>query len=228
MDINMLATAASQQLERENQPAQQQQQHPYRHHHHHIHHHHPYLHHNNNGRLPSLSAYAYPHPMSRSHSHEDDDPYTHRMAKRSRPNSPISTAPSSPTFSHDSCSPTPDHTPLATPAHSPRLYPRDNIDYGMHLPGLRHLSLRHTPALAPMEIADPYSTINSPAAPLQPPSGLRLSEIICRPDGAQRKLPVPPVPRVAVHDLLNVSSGFSSGNSSAAASVAGGDLAERM
>jgi zinc finger protein CreA/MIG len=193
MDINMLATAASQQLERENQPAQQQQQqHPYRHHHHHIHHHHPYLHHSNNGRLPSLSAYAYPHSMSRSHSHEDDDPYTHRMAKRSRPNSPISTAPSSPTFSHDSCSPTPDHTPLATPAHSPRLYPRDNIDYGMHLPGLRHLSLRHTPALAPMEIADPYSTINTPIIPLQPPSGLRLSEIISRPDGAQRKLPVPP------------------------------------
>ncbi|KAI9774666.1 MAG: hypothetical protein M1840_002915 [Geoglossum simile] len=222
MDINILATAASQQLERENQPAQLYRQH------HHYHHHHPYLH-SNNGRLPSLSAYAYGHSMSRSHSHEDDDPYTHRVAKRSRPNSPISTAPSSPTFSHDSCSPTPDHTPLATPAHSPRLYPRDPIDYGMHLPGLRHLSLRHTPALAPMEIADPYSTANTPSAPPQQSSGLRLSEIISRPDGAQRKLPVPPVPRVAVHDLLNVSSsGFSSGSSSAAASVAGGDLADRM
>jgi zinc-finger protein CreA/MIG len=222
LDINMLATAASQQLERENQPPVP---HSYRHHHHHHHHHHPYspYHHiGSNGRLPSLSAYAYSHSMSRSHSHEEEDPYQqHRMAKRSRPNSPSnSTAPSSPTFSHDSCSPTPDHTPLATPAHSPRLYPRD-MDYSMHLPHIRHLSLRHTPALAPMEIADPYNATNAPAAPQQPSSGLRLSEIISRPEGSQRKLPVPPVPRVTVQDLLNVHSGFSSGNSSAAASVAG-------
>jgi zinc finger protein CreA/MIG len=50
---------------------------------------HPYA-----SRLPGLSQYAYSsQPMSRSHSHEDDDPYSHRMTKKSRPGSPTSTAP---------------------------------------------------------------------------------------------------------------------------------------
>jgi len=173
--------------------------------------------------LPSLSGHS--HPMSRSHSHEDDDPYmTHRAVKRSRPTSPVSTAPSSPTFSHDSCSPTPEHTPLATPHHSPRIYPRD-YDYQMQLPSIRHLSLRHMPALAPMEIADPYNT-NIPPQPTQRSGAISLSDIISRTDGAQRKLPVPPVPRVAVHDLLNI--GIASNSSSSANSVAGNDLAERV
>ncbi|KAK8198059.1 hypothetical protein HDK77DRAFT_369919 [Phyllosticta capitalensis] len=216
--MGILATAASQ-IEQQQQQ-QQQPQFPPRHHmpsHQHF---------GPNGRLPGvhgLAAYAYSsQPMSRSHSHEDDDPYAHRMTKKSRPGSPLSTAPPSPTFSHDSYSPTPDHTPLATPAHSPRLRPHGLSD--VQLPHIRHLSLQHVPALAPME---PSANGETPYVPQQP-TGLRIGDIISRQDGAQRKLPVPPAPKVAVQDLLNVGSGFSSGNSSANASVAGNDLHERF
>jgi zinc finger protein CreA/MIG len=217
LDLSTLAQTASQQLERE--------KHPY-------HGHNPYYGNRYSNQLPPLSQH-HAHPMSRSHSHEDDDPYAaHRSVKKSRPSSPISTAPSSPTFSHDSCSPTPESTPLATPAHSPRLFPRD-LEYSMQLPSIRQLSLRHMPALAPMEVADPYNANagGPPAASAQPANGLRLGDIINRPDGAQRKLPIPPVPRVAVHDLLNGGSGgygFSSTTSSTTNSLAGGDLAERI
>ncbi|PVI04465.1 DNA-binding protein creA, partial [Periconia macrospinosa] len=181
---------------------------------------HPYQ---SSTRLPGLAQYAYSsQPMSRSHSHEDDDPYMHRMTKKSRPGSPLSTAPPSPTFSHDSCSPTPDHTPLATPAHSPRLRPHGFSD--VQLPHLRHLSLHHVPALAPME---PSANSEQPYVPAQS-TGLRIGDIISKPEGAQRKLPIPQIPKLAVQDLLNnPSGGFSSGHSSTTGSLAGNDLSER-
>lgn len=218
-DMAMLARAANQ-AERENMlhppnyypPSRQ---HPY--------HGSTYYSSRNQNHLPGLSAYH----MSRSHSHdEQDDHYGHsyRHAKRSRPNSPNSTAPSSPTFSHDSLSPTPDHTPLATPAHSPRLRPMN----GFELPPFRSLSLQqHTsPALAPLE-PQPESQFPHSQAPQAPSrsGGISLTDIISRPDGNQRKLPVPQVPKVAVHDLLGPSDGYNgSGRSSSNNSLSGGDL----
>lgn len=203
MDINLLASAASQ-VEKDEHVTRM----PYQHQHHLFSH----RNHNSNGRLPSLSAYAISHSMSRSHSqenHEDD----HRM-KRSRPNSPHSTAPSSPTFSHESISPTPDHTPLATPGHSPRLRPHGS---DLQLPGLRHLSLGHghAPLLAPMEPqADgSYGHISPPQH-----TGPSIADIVT---GTQRKLPVPQLPKIGVSDILNPHSGLSSGESSTAASING-------
>lgn len=212
MDINLLATAASQ-VEHDDHLGLHSslRNHPLfasRHH--------------SSSRLPSLSAYAMSHNMSRSHSHEEDDIYSHRV-KRSRPNSPNSTAPSSPTFSHDSLSPTPDHTPLATPAHSPRLRPMSGAD--LHLPSIRHLSLHHTPALAPMEPQpEGPSYYNSNHLQIGP----SIKDIMAKPDGTQRKLPVPQVPKVAVQDVLNSPTGYSPLSSSTANSIAGSDLAERF
>jgi len=221
--VNLLATAASQ-LEREHQsfPSLPQLG---RHYNQYQHLSHPYQLPGQGVRIPGLAQYSissHSQPMSRSHSHENDDQYSHRMTKKSRPNSPYSTAPPSPTFSHDSTSPTPDHTPIATPAHSPRLRPHGWTD--LQLPHLRHLSIHPAPALAPMEPQTESTPNYFPSAN----TGMRISDIMSKSDGAQRKLPVPAVPKVAVQDLLNNGSGFSSGASSSNASVAGNDLTERM
>lgn len=218
MDINLLATAASQVERGDDYPMAGASRQPFSHQHHLYSHRTPFQ---SSGRLPSLSAYALSHSMTRSHSAEHSDDHGHR-AKKSRPNSPNSTAPPSPTFSHGSLSPTPDHTPLATPAHSPRLRPYGNHD--LHLPGIRHLSLGHAPALAPME-----PSAEGPIPPVQHSqhSGLTISDIMSRQDGTQRKLPVPQVPKLAVQDILNPGSGPSSGNSSTSASMNGDMAAER-
>ncbi|KAJ5758632.1 hypothetical protein N7520_005788 [Penicillium odoratum] len=210
MDINLLATAASQ-VERDDHMGYHSSRHPIF----------GSRQHNSRG-LPSLSAYAISQNMTRSHSNDDDDAYGQHRVKRSRPNSPNSTAPSSPTFSHDSLSPTPDHTPLATPAHSPRLRPLGANE--LHLPSIRHLSLQHTPALAPMEPQPEGPNYYSPG---QGHIGPSISDIMSKPDGTQRKLPVPQVPKVAVQDMLNPATGFSSITSSSNNSIAGGDLADR-
>lgn len=219
--VNLLATAASQ-LEREHQSLPSASSIPFvsRHTNQHSLLTSPYRILEPGPRMPGLESYSISHPMSRSHSHEADNPYTHRMTKKSRPGSPYSTAPPSPTFSHDSTSPTPDHTPLATPAHSPRLRPQAWSD--VQLPHLRHLSLQHAPALAPMEPQTESTPNYAPSAN----TGMRISDIMDKPEGAQRKLPIPAAPKVAVQDLLNVSPGFISGSSSTTGSVAGNDLAD--
>jgi zinc-finger protein CreA/MIG len=234
MDINLLATAASQ-VERENSsPPSIPNQHlslpsryPYSSHPYHSH---PY----HTGRMPSLSSYHYSsnptsQPMSRSHSHEDEDQYGNRVSKKSRPGSPQSTAPPSPEFPHESTSPTPDHTPLATPSHSPRLRPQ-YWHNGVQLPTLHHLSLQHQPppALAPVE---PSADGTQPYVPTHH-SGLRISEIMEAGNGAQRKLPVPMVPAkdnsyTKINELVNPDGALSSGHNSARGSEAGNDLQER-
>lgn len=234
MDINLLATAASQ-VERENNhlahiPSSHLSLPSSRHYStsqsYHTH---------GTGRMPSLSSYHYSsnpssQPMSRSHSLDEDDTYAHhRAAKKSRPGSPLSTAPPSPEFSHESTSPTPDHTPLATPSHSPRLRP---LHWGgSQLPTLHSLSLHHhpPPALAPVE---PSADGHQPYVPTHH-SGLRISEIMEAGDGAQRKLPVPMVASkdtsfTRINDLIHPTSGMSSGRNSAMASEAGNDLHERL
>lgn len=207
MDISMLTKAANQ-LERDAGPPNFGRHYPFM----------PARGHQN------LSAYH----MSRSHSNEEhhDDHYSssYRHSKRSRPNSPNSTAPSSPTFSHDSLSPTPDHTPIATPAHSPRLRPSEDVK----LPPFRTLSLQPSlqPALGVLEPRPEIPFHSPPSAPTGAPrsTGMSLSDIISRPDGS-RKLPVP---KIGVHELLSSNEGFNSGRSSTAGSVAGGDLMDRM
>ena len=65
----------------------------------------------------------------------------------------------------------------------------------------------------------------------QHPSGPRIADIMSSSDGAQRKLPVPQVPKVAVQDLLigggGVHVGTGSGGSSKEGSLSGGDLETR-
>lgn len=203
-DINLLATAASE-VEREDRRFQQS---VHRHGPHRQHHPHPY-HGTPPGRFPAMAHHggspAASQPPLRVHLPDDEESLMPRISRRSGPNSPLSTAPPSPTFSYGSCSPTPVHTPLATPAQSPRLRPHGAPEF--HLPSIRHLSLKHPPSLAPMEPqADgsfPYAhlTIPPPSHPVPP----RLPRIGDPSETNHRTLPWPPVvvPKVTVQQMLN-------------------------
>lgn len=151
------------------------------HNHHHNHHTHSFL---NLTRMTPLTSTSTLHGKNK---HEDDYYYHNHQhrSKRSRPNSPTTTAPPSPIFS-PSGSPTPDHTPLATPAHSPRLAasagaggdppPLHPHFQSLQLPSIRSLSIGRLipPPLQPMEVGTPtpiilpspfVSASTSPSAP---------------------------------------------------------------
>ena len=185
LDINLLANAANQ-VERDSSLLSTHGPLISRHQSHHTHLVHPY--HSNPVRHhpSSLSAYAFSNSHSAA-STATPSPSLSRSHSPSRPThaSPQSTAPSSPSFSHDSLSPTPDHTPLATPAHSPRLRPyalpasalhssslSSSISHlldspisanGIQLPGLRHLSLGNGPMSHSHHIQTPALAPMEPA-----------------------------------------------------------------
>lgn len=152
--------------------------------HHHHHHHHPF------SGLTRLTPLTSIHGKNK-HTDDGDEVYFQHRSKRSRPNSPISTAPPSPIFS-PSTSPTPDHTPLATPAHSPRIHPRE-LGEGVQLPSIRTLSLgRHMPPpLQPLEVGgSPAASTNASGPSLPPPLMTSVSSFGVTPNSSA---PFPPL-----------------------------------
>ncbi|WBW73316.1 DNA-binding transcription repressor Scr1 [Schizosaccharomyces osmophilus] len=147
---------------------------------------------------PSLRYAHYNHaPYSRPgvYGNGEEEPFSgsdfaySRYQRRSRPGSPCSTAPSSPTFSIRSFSPTPDVTPIMTPAHSPKLRPTDSEASFVQLPSIRSLSLRPSqpPVIPPLE-CDPNSLSSSTpssAAVSRTPSSVSLSGMSSASTGAK-------------------------------------------
>lgn len=138
--------------------------------------------------FPSLSAYA----MSPSHSYGEGHLDSHRNAKRLRFDSPNPTSPSSPTFSQDSPSPTPNQTALATPMHSPSPRP-----YSYDLPAIRDPSLQQTSTLKIMEpqhVDGQYHTNNQTTT--APQSTPVTRDLMSRTYSGKGKLPAPLAPVV--------------------------------
>ena len=213
LDINLLATAASQ-VERDSSymsltgpPIARSTGS------HNAHSYHPYS--TSTRHHPSsLSAYAISGSVT---STATPSPSLSRSHSPSRPSlaSPQSTAPSSPAFSQDSLSPTPDHTPLATPAHSPRLRPyalpssalhssssSSSISYlldspasgspnSVQLPGLRHLTIGTPPGLnslpSPSTLAGPTS--QTPALAAMEPTTNSSASAFLTPHGSNNSSP---------------------------------------
>lgn len=190
--MDILASAASTQLERERSASlfppmssdpygasrYQYSLCPPPSHHHSHHHHHPHHTYPHSSRPLSSFPYTYnnrSNPMSRTSSHDHiEDDFVNVRVRKSRPTSPISTAPPSPTYSSS-----PATTPSLTPAHSPRLFPRDfgtepfNYEHGK-LPPIRGLSLgarfdhdttpaSTPPILAPGMLPPPHSQVDNVA-----------------------------------------------------------------
>ncbi|KAG6366442.1 hypothetical protein INS49_000619 [Diaporthe citri] len=114
--------------------------------------------------------------------------------------------------------------------HAKRSRPNSPNSTAPSSPTFSHDSLTPHAALAPLEPQPEQQFPNPPPASGAAPgvrTGMSLSDIMSRPDGNQRKLPVPQVPKVAVHDLLAPEGFNTSGRSSSSNSIAGGDLMDR-
>jgi len=88
----------------------------------------------------------------------------------------------------------------------------------------------HSPALAPLEPHPKSNQFLPSQAPLPASrsSGISLTDILSEPNPSQRKLPMPQVPKVAVHDLLGPSDGLNGSGRSSSSNTLSGDLIERM